>query len=258
MVSWRRIMSWLMSNVVVFPSPTNPTRPQVQALRTAATRASGLPEQSSATSTPSPCVRSRSARTGSFAPGSITVSAPISWARARRSAAIGGSRSTGDGRPLLEAHRVGERDQRAGGDRHERRVPAMPGHAVNDAAARTELRPADATVLALPAALVVMHHHALPDDGLGVGHAGAARRHHAARLVAGDDGPAGAAETEGGGGIAGGAVRVQVAPAHPRGLHGHHHLAGSGRAVRELTELELAIAKEHDAAHGRLLADEVT
>src|SRR5712691_3717754 len=57
-VSCLRIMSWLMSNVVVLPSPTNATRPHVAAHRTAATRASGLPVQSIAVATPSPRVSS--------------------------------------------------------------------------------------------------------------------------------------------------------------------------------------------------------
>src|SRR3989441_2041555 len=67
-------MSWLISNVVVLPSPTKQTRPQVAALFTAATRASGLPVQSMAASTPSPRVSSRSAATGSASLALITAS----------------------------------------------------------------------------------------------------------------------------------------------------------------------------------------
>jgi hypothetical protein len=63
----------------------------------------------------------------------------------------------------------------------------VPGHAVDDAAARAELRPADGAVLALPAAPVVMHHHALADDGVGIGDALPAGRHHPAGFMPGDD-----------------------------------------------------------------------
>src|SRR2546430_7683416 len=77
-VSCRLSMSWLMSNVVLLPSPTKHTRPQVAALRTAATRASGLPVQSIDASTPSPWVSARSAVTGSVSFALITVSAPSS------------------------------------------------------------------------------------------------------------------------------------------------------------------------------------
>ncbi len=84
-VSCFRIMSWLISNVVVLPSPTKQTRPQVAALFTAATRASGLPVQSMAASTPSPRVSSRSAATGSASLALITASAPSSRASLSRS-----------------------------------------------------------------------------------------------------------------------------------------------------------------------------
>src|SRR5213592_1265229 len=149
-VSCFRIMSWLMSNVVVLPSPTKQTRPQVAALFTAATRASGFPVQSMDASTPAPWVSSRSAATGSVSLALITASAPSSRAHGRaehrrREAhgplaedrervapgdvealqrAVGGAGPTRDRGALLEAERFGQRHERARGHlrSEERRV----------------------------------------------------------------------------------------------------------------------------------------
>src|SRR5438093_974987 len=179
-------MSWLMSKVVVLPSPTKATRPHVAALRTAATRASGLPVQSIAVSTPSPCVSSRNAATG---------------------------------------------------------------HAVDDDTLPAELRPADLAVLAAPAALVVMDHHALARRRVGLAHAGAARGDDAAGLVAGHDGTTAAAEAQRGGRVADRAIGMEIAPAHPRGFHGDDDLAGARCRVGELTQLELAATEENYPTH---------
>src|SRR5206468_3066512 len=77
----------------------------------------------------------------------------------------------------------------------------------------------------------------------------AARGAHAARLVAGYDGPAAAAEAQGRGRVADRAIGMEIAPAHPRGLHGDDDLAGSRRRVGEFTQLELPATEENDATH---------
>src|SRR5207244_11760334 len=82
-----------------------------------------------------------------------------------------------------------------------------------------------------------------------VAHAGAARGDHAARRVAGYDGPAAAAEAQGRGRVADRAIGMEIAPAHPRGLHGDDDLAGSRRRVGEFTQLELPATEEHYATH---------
>src|SRR5712664_2071882 len=100
------------------------------------------------------------------------------------------------------------------------------------------------------AAFVVVVHHALADERWV--DAGADGGDDAARLVAGDDRAPGA-EAERGGGVAGGAIGMQVAAAHPRRLHLEDDLAGAGRGIGKFLDLELAIAEEDDAAHGDLL-----
>src|SRR5262249_53367458 len=47
-----------------------------------------------------------------------------------------------------------------------------------------------------------------------------------------------------------GAVVVQVAAAHARGLDLEDHVARAGCRIGELSELELAISEKHDAFHG--------
>src|SRR5947209_13188440 len=114
-------------------------------------------------------------------------------------------------------------------------MAAVTGDAVYRDALAAKLRPAAAAVLAAPAALVVVIHHALADQS-GVD-AGADGMDDAAPLVAGDHRPAAAAQAQARGGIAGGTVRVEVAAAHPRRLHGQHDLAGSGDRVGQLLHL---------------------
>src|SRR5437870_988145 len=192
-VSCRRIMSWLMSNVVVLPSPTKATRPHVVALRTAATRASGFPVQSIAVSTPSPCVSSRSAATGSVSFAFTTVSAPKSRASASRSGATSIAITRA---PIARPSRV-----------------------------------------------------ALARRRVGLAHAGAARGDDAAGLVAGHDGTTAAPQAQRRGRVADRAIGMEIAPAHPRGLHGDDDLAGAGCRVGELTQLELPATEEHYATH---------
>ena len=45
------------------------------------------------------------------------------------------------------------------------------------------------------------------------------------------------------------AVLVKVAAAHARGLHLDDDLAGPGRGIGKLHQLDLSFAEEHDAAH---------
>src|SRR5213592_4402459 len=162
-VSCRLSMSWLMSNVVLLPSPTKHTRPQVAALRTAATRASGLPVQSIDASTPSPCVGAElagereplgddvdrdharahrpSEHRGGEADGALAEDregvAPGDVEALQR--AVGGAGPARDRGALLEAERVGQGHERARRHLHVRRVPAVARHAVDDDPVRTEL-----------------------------------------------------------------------------------------------------------------------
>src|SRR5262245_14670953 len=122
-------------------------------------------------------------------------------------------------------------------------------HAVYGDAVTTELGPAHAAVLALPAALVVVVHHARADGREVRGHAGPRRLHHSARLMPRDDGPA-AAQAQGGRGIARGAIGMQIAPAHTGSLDGDDDLSRSRRGIGELLDLELPLSEKDDAAHG--------
>src|SRR6266508_4502295 len=106
--------------------------------------------------------------------------------------AVGGAGPARDRRPRREAERLGKRNQRVRRHAHEGRVAAVARHAVDDDALPAELRPADAAVLAPPASLVVMDHHALADRRVRFADAGPALGDDAARLVAGDDGSAAA------------------------------------------------------------------
>src|SRR5438046_9171840 len=108
-------------------------------------------------------------------------------------------------------------------------MAAVTGDAVHRDALAAKLRPAAAAVLAAPAALVVVIHHALADQS-GVD-AGADGMDDAARLVAGDHRPAAAAQAQARGGIAGGTARVEAAAAPPRRLPAQHNLARSGARV---------------------------
>src|SRR3989442_938910 len=167
--------------------------------------------------------------------------------------AVGGAGPARDRGALLEAEGVGQGHERPRRHLHVGRVPAVARHAIHDDAVRTELRPADAAVLAAPAALVVMVHHARPRRRLVLRDAGPARGDDAARLVAGDDGPGARAEAERGGGVADGAVGVEIAPAHAGGLDGDDDLARARGRVGELAELELPVAEEDDALHLSIL-----
>src|SRR4030095_7527899 len=122
--------------------------------------------------------------------------------------------SARDGSPRREADRVGQGDERVGRYADDGGVAAVARHAVHDDALTAELGPADAAVLAPPAALVVMDHHALAGGRVRFGGPRPAIGDDATRLVARDDGPAAATEAEGRGGVAGGAGRSEGAPPH--------------------------------------------
>src|SRR5215510_6579006 len=121
-------------------------------------------------------------------------------------------------------------------------------HAVYGDAVTTELGPAHAAVLALPAALVVVVHHARADGREVRGHAGPRRLHHSARLMPCDDGPA-AAQTQGGRGVARSAIGMQIASAHARGLDGDDDLTRTRRGIGKFLDLELPLSEKDDAAH---------
>jgi hypothetical protein len=94
-------------------------------------------------------------------------------------------------------------------------------------------------------------HHALADPGFPVGDGAAHCRDHAAGLVTGDHaGRPLDATSDDSTWIGRGAVGVQVAAAHARGLDLEDHVARAGCRIGELSELELAISEKHDAFHG--------
>src|SRR6266850_1744966 len=163
--------------------------------------------------------------------------------------AVRGAGAAGDRRAFLEGKRVREGHEREGRHGHVRRVAAVAGHAVDDDALAAELSPADAAMLAAPAALVVVDHYALAGRCVGFADAGAAGGDDAAGLVAGHDRAARAAEAQRGDGVADRAIGMQIAPAHPRSFHGDDDLAGTRRRVGEFPQLELALSEENYATH---------
>src|SRR5215510_10565433 len=127
----------------------------------------------------------------------------------------------------------------------------MAAGAEDDGALQTHLRPSRPAVLAGAAAVVVMVHDALADARFFLGDAGADGSHDAAGLVAGDH--AGRPSNATGHGptrVGRGAIVVQVAPAHARGLDLEDHIPRAGCRIGEVSELELAITEKHDAFHG--------
>src|SRR5690348_11716725 len=115
-----------------------------------------------------------------------------------------------------------------------------------------KLHPAGLALRADAAAAVVMHHRALAAARLLLADARAHRDHDAARLVPGDHRSAGRLEAERRR-PALGAIGLEIAAAHARGLDLEHHLAGPRRRVGEVDELDLAIAGKGYAAHGGTL-----
>src|SRR5882762_9713290 len=129
-------------------------------------------------------------------------------------------------------------------------MPAVRANAVDHNALTAELRPADPAVLAHAAAGVMMIHDALADRCLAFRNARAARRDHAAGLVPTDERPGITAQAERGLRRAGRrAVELEIAAAHPRGLHLDHHLARSGRGIGEIADFDLAITEKDRSSH---------
>src|SRR5262249_13972650 len=123
-------------------------------------------------------------------------------------------RRTGD-----ERERIGQRHQRRDRYLHVPRVTAVAAGAEDDGALETHLRPSRPAVLAGAAAVVVMVHDALADARFLLGDARADGGHDAAGLVAGDH--AGRPSDTAGHSparVGRGAIVVQVAAAHARGL----------------------------------------
>src|SRR5262249_17931351 len=130
-------------------------------------------------------------------------------------------------------------------------VAAVTAGAVDHRSLEAHLRPARAAVLAGAAAVVMVVHHALADAGVGVGDGGAHRPDHAAGLGTGDHARRALDATrDDATRIGRGAVIVQVAAAHARGLDREDHVARAGYRIGELSELELSISEKHDAFHG--------
>ena len=165
--------------------------------------------------------------------------------------APGRAGAAGDGGPGDEGERVGQRQQRRHRHLHVLRVAAVTAGAVDHRSLEAHLRPARAAVLAGAAAVVMVVHHALADPGFPVGDGGAYCHDHAAGLVTGDHAgrpldATGDDSTR----IGRGAVGVQVAAAHARGLDLEDHVARAGCRIGEPSQLQLAISEKHDAFHG--------
>src|SRR4051812_3248267 len=118
-----------------------------------------------------------------------------------------------------------------------------------------ELLPARAAVIALRAALVVVHHHPGADARLLLRYARANRRHHAAWFMPGDHRIRIGRKSRGVGSAARfwPAVLVQIAAAHAGSLHLDDDLVWAGRRIGELHHLKLAPAGENDTTHCFLL-----
>src|SRR6202048_3295203 len=87
-----------------------------------------------------------------------------------------------------------------------------------------ELLPSGAAMVALGAALIMMHHHALADARFHGPDRGADRDHHAARFMPGDDRAFGHRDAGRTRLAFWAAVLMQVASAHAGGLHFDHDL----------------------------------
>src|SRR5579871_2399291 len=97
-----------------------------------------------------------------------------------------------------------------------------------------ELLPAGAAVIALGAALIMMHHDTLADPRFPRSDRGTDRDHDAAGLVPRDHRPVTHRNAAALGLIGRAAVLVQIAAAHARGLHFDHDIVGLGGRIGEL------------------------
>src|SRR6267142_5245165 len=112
-----------------------------------------------------------------------------------------------------------------------------------------ELLPSRAAMVALGAALIMMHHHALTDMRLLCLDGGADSDHHAAGFVSGDHG---AVLHRDAGGLRlalRAAVLMQVAAAHAGRLHFDDDVMRFRSGIGELHQFQSALAREYNAAH---------
>src|SRR5467141_742811 len=112
-----------------------------------------------------------------------------------------------------------------------------------------ELLPSRAAMVALGAALIMVHHHALTDMRLLCIDGGAGRDHHAAGFVSGDHG---AVLHRDAGGLRlalRAAVLMQVAAAHAGRLHFDDDVMSIRSGIGELHQFQSALAREYNAAH---------
>src|SRR5258708_33970621 len=97
-----------------------------------------------------------------------------------------------------------------------------------------ELLPSGAAMVALGAALIMMHHDALADPRFRGPDRGADRDHHAARFMPGDDSAFGHRDA----GLArlafGAAVLMPIAAPHAGGLHLDDNIMGTGCGITTL------------------------
>src|SRR3982074_2416943 len=112
-----------------------------------------------------------------------------------------------------------------------------------------ELLPAGAAVVALGAALIMMHHHALADPRFLRIDGRADRDHDAAGSVPGDHGTVPDRNAARLRPALGAAVLMQVAAAHAGRLHLDHHVMGVRRGIGELHQFQSALTREYYAAH---------
>src|SRR5262249_2509079 len=132
---------------------------------------------------------------------------------------------------------------------HVLRVTAVATRAIDHRPRQAHLRPARPAVLALAAALVVVVHHPLADPRFLLGDGRAERGDHAAGLVTGDH-PGLGLDPAGDGPLRrGGAIVVQVAAAHARGLDLEDDVPRAWRGIGKLPQLQLAVPEEDDALH---------
>src|SRR5579871_29160 len=112
-----------------------------------------------------------------------------------------------------------------------------------------ELLPAGAAMVALRAALIMVHHHALADLGFLRPDTGTDRNHHTAGLMAGDHVSLPHRDAAGLGAVLGATVLVQVAAAHARRLHFDNDIVGVGGRIGELHQFQFTLAMKHHPAH---------
>ncbi len=112
-----------------------------------------------------------------------------------------------------------------------------------------ELLPAGAAVVALRAALIMVHHHALADMRFLGADRGACGDHDPAGFVAGDDGAVAHRNAARLGLAFRAAVLMQIAAAHAGRLHFDDDVVSIGGGVFELHQFQFAFAVKDNAAH---------